>query len=119
REHTEARNGTEVNVASGPGLVVPAELDGLVADQQREHGTDHQRDEEGDGVGDHAARAESGMMRRGARTPSRRTGRAIRAEFFEGDRLAIEAVSDLPAAPGGYVPSASSCVGFLGAATRS
>jgi len=40
------------------------------------------------------------MMRRGARTPSRRTGRAIRAEFFEGDRLAIEAVSDLPAAPG-------------------
>lgn len=40
------------------------------------------------------------MMGRSRAIPSRGTGWAIRAEFFEGDRLAIEAMSDLPAAPG-------------------
>src|SRR5262249_45016785 len=80
RDSTEARHGAEVNLPSRSCLVVPAELDGLVPNQEREHGSDHQRDKERDGVRDHAAGAESGMM---GRATGSRGGRTIRVEKFQ------------------------------------
>ena len=81
RDAAEAWDGPDVHLARGFRLVVPAEVHRLVANQNGEHRTDHQRDEQRDGVGDHAAGAESGMMRRGRRMNARPRSKPFVMQF--------------------------------------
>jgi hypothetical protein len=109
-----------VNLSRGASLVEPAKLHGLVPYQKREHGTGHQRDEEGDSEGDHVAGAESGMMQPGARI--RRFRRLFGPPEPKFSREAIDCRSKpyptYRKRHGGCEPSASFFADCLGVAIR-
>ena len=82
RHAAQPRHRMRVNLARGLRLVEPAEMHGAVAHNDRENGTHHQRQQESDGVSNHAVRPDSCTMTRdGEVTRTEAANRAVLLEF--------------------------------------